>query len=94
MQGVFEERTSPPVTPAFLTAAGSGASMNVLEEGRNLYTTRCTECHDLELLDSRSMTGWQKAVAGMAGRAHLTDAQQAKVLGYLAAAQTGLDGGK
>jgi hypothetical protein len=90
MQGAFEERTSPRITPALIAAAGKGTAPAVLEEGRTLYTTRCTECHDLELLDSRSITGWQKAVAGMSGRAHLNESQQAKLLSYLAAAQNGL----
>jgi cytochrome c5 len=94
MSAAFEERTAPPVTPAFLTAAKAKSSAQVLEEGHRLYTTRCTECHDLELLDSRSIAGWQRAVASMAGRAKLTDAQQARILDYLTAAQSGMEGEK
>ncbi len=87
MSTAFEERTSPPVTPAFLAAAKVSTSSSALTEGHKLYTTRCTECHDLELIDSRGMSGWQKTVAGMSRRANLTDAQQARILDYLAAAQ-------
>lgn len=87
MSTAFEERTSPPVTPAFLAAAKVNTSSSALTEGHKLYTTRCTECHDLELIDSRGMSGWQKTVAGMSRRANLTDAQQARILDYLAAAQ-------
>ena len=86
MQSAFEERTSPPVTTAFLAAAGAGASAQALTEGHRLYTTRCTECHDLELVDSRGPAGWEKTVAGMAGRAHLNRAEQTRILDYLAAA--------
>ena len=91
MESQVEERTSPPVTPALLTAAKSRAPLAPLQEGRQLYTARCTECHDLELLDSRSPTGWEKAVASMAGRAHLSDAQQARIVEYLAVAWQSLD---
>ncbi len=87
MSTAFEERTSPPVTPAFLAAAKVSTPAPALAEGHKLYTTRCTECHDLELIDSRGMSGWQKTVAGMSRRANLTDAQQARILDYLAAAQ-------
>lgn len=87
MSAAFEERTSPPVTPAFLATAKVSTSAAALEEGHQLYTTRCTECHDLELLDSRGLSGWQKAVAGMSRRAGLSNAQQTRILDYLAAAQ-------
>jgi hypothetical protein len=87
MSTAFEERTSPPVTPAFIAAAKVSTPASALAEGHKLYTTRCTECHDLELIDSRGMSGWQKAVAGMSRRANLNDAQQARILDYLAAAQ-------
>jgi hypothetical protein len=87
MSSAFEERTSPPVTPAFLATAKVSTPAAALTEGHKLYTTRCTECHDLELIDSRGMSGWQKTVAGMSRRAGLTDAQQARILDYLAAAQ-------
>ncbi len=91
MQAAFEERTAPPVTPAFLAAAGSSASAQALAEGHRLYTARCTECHDLELVDSRGPDGWQKAVSGMARRANLTSAEQARILDYLGAAVTAVD---
>jgi hypothetical protein len=93
MQSAFEERTSPPITPAFLAAAKVSTSAQALTEGHKLYTTRCTECHDLELLDSRTMEGWQRAVSGMSRRAGLNQTEQARILEYLAAAQIGMDAG-
>lgn len=93
MNGEFEERTSPPVTPAFLAAAKVSTPRPALEEGHKLYTTRCTECHDLELLDSRGLSGWQKAVASMSRRAHLDDTEQARIIDYIAAAQNTVDSG-
>ncbi len=86
MSSAFEEKTAPPVTPAFLTAAGGG-DPKILAEGHSLYTNRCTECHDLELLDSRTVTSWQKAISGMARRAGVNADQQQRILDYIAAAQ-------
>jgi len=86
MAGAFEERTAPPVTPAFLTAAGGGDA-RVLAEGHSLYTNRCTECHDLELIDSRSMGSWEKMVGSMSRRAGIDNAQQAQIIAYITAAQ-------
>lgn len=88
MQSTYEDRTAPAVSPALLKLAGAGASPDVLEEGRRLYTTRCTNCHDLELLDSRTRTSWEGAVASMARRARLDGAQQARIMQYIAAAQS------
>jgi len=90
----FEERTSPPVTPVFLAAAKVSTPREQLEEGRRLYTSRCTECHDLEMLDSRSLGAWEKMVAGMSRRANLKGAEQARIMDYLAAAQRTMESAK
>jgi hypothetical protein len=86
MSAQFEERTSPQVTPAFLSAAKVTTAREILDEGRTLYTNRCSECHDLEMLDSRSLGGWEKTVSGMSRRANLTAAEKARIMDYLAAA--------
>ncbi len=94
MQAAFEERTAPPVTPAFLAAAKPRLGKDALDEARTLYTEHCTECHDLEMLDSRSIPAWEKTVAGMSRRASLSGAQQASILEYLTAAQKAMESGK
>jgi mono/diheme cytochrome c family protein len=86
MQGAIEGRTAPELTPAILAVLKPTTPVAELEEGRKLYTTRCTECHDLEMLDSRSAAGWQNVVSGMARRAGVDSAQQARILAYIAAA--------
>jgi hypothetical protein len=91
MASLFEERTSPRITAALLKATGKEGSAAALEEGRSLYVNRCTECHDLELLDSRTVSGWREAVAGMARRANLDGAEQARIVEYLSVAQRGMD---
>ncbi len=94
MEGAMEERTSPQITPAFLAAAKVSTPPAALEEGRKLYTSRCTECHDLEMVDSRSIGGWRSIVGSMSRRAHVDDAQQARIIDYLAAAANGMDAAK
>ena len=93
MSAQFEERTSPQMTPAFLAAAGVKGAADSLAEGRKLYTTRCTECHDLEMLDTRSIGGWEKAVGGMARRANLTGGEQARIMEYLGVAVAAVQAG-
>ena len=93
MAAQFEERTSPQITPAFLAAVKAKGSADALAEGRKLYTTRCTECHDLEMLDTRGIGGWDKAVGGMARRAILKGDEQARIMEYLGAALTAVEAG-
>jgi hypothetical protein len=94
MLSLFEARTSPKLTPALLKASGKEGSTADLEEGRTLYVNRCTECHELELLDSRTISAWRDAVGSMSRRANLDGAQQARIIEYLSVAQRGMDAGE
>lgn len=89
----FEERTSPPVTPAFLAAAKVSTPRKALEDGRHLYTNRCTECHDLDMLDSRSRTSWESIVSGMSRRAGLSPEEKSRIMDYITAAQAVVEAG-
>lgn len=91
MNSQFEVRTSPQVDATFLSAAKVKTSKDVLEDGRRIYTSRCAECHDLEMLDSRSVSGWDRIVTGMARRAGLTAAEKNRVMDYITAAVTVVD---
>ena len=93
LSSAFEERTSPQVTPAFVALAKSSTPTQVLEEGRKLYTNRCTECHDLEMLDGRTLTAWERMVSGMARRANLSAEEKTRIMDYIAAAQTVVERG-
>jgi len=93
LAAAFEEKTSPQVTPAFVSIAKVGTSAPMLEEGRKLYTVRCTECHDLEMLDGRTLTSLSGMVGSMSRRAGLSDAEKARILDYIAAAKTVVDAG-
>lgn len=89
----FEERTSPQVTPAFLAAAKVSTPRGDLETGRALYTERCTSCHDLDMLDSRTRTAWESIVSGMARRAGLSAGEKAMIMDYITAAQAVVEAG-
>lgn len=91
MSAQIEERTSPRVTPAFLAAAKTKTPRETLAEGRELYADRCTECHDLEMVDSRGRSGWEKMVGSMSRRAGLSGPEQAKIIEYLGAAVIAVD---
>lgn len=93
LAAAFEEKTSPQVTPAFVSIAKVGTSAPMLEEGRKLYTVRCTECHDLEMLDGRTLTSLSSMVGSMSRRAGLSDAEKTRILDYIAAAKTVVDAG-
>lgn len=86
MASAFESQTAPPVDSAFMAVVKDGDA-KALAEGHSLYTNRCTECHDLDLLDSRSMSSWERMVGNMSGRARIDSAQQASIVAYIAAAQ-------
>ncbi len=86
MQAEYEARTSPPVNAAFMAKAKSAGAEKALTDGRELYVNRCTECHDLEMLDSRGYSGWEKTVGGMSRRAGLDGGEQGKIMAYIAAA--------
>lgn len=91
MSALFEDRTSPRITTALLKSSGKEGAATALEEGRSLYVNRCTECHELELLDSRTISAWRDAVASMSRRANLDGAQQARIVEYLTVAQRGME---
>ena len=93
LASAFEERTSPQVTPAFVSLARVSTPTQVLADGRKLYTARCTECHDLEMLDARSLSGWERMVSSMGRRANLSDAEKTRIMDYIAAAQKVVEAG-
>ena len=93
LAAAFEAKTSPQVTPAFLAIAKAGTSAPMLDEGRKLYTVRCTECHDLEMLDGRTLTSLSGMVSSMSRRAGLSEAEKTRILDYIAAAKTVVDAG-
>lgn len=87
------ETSNPNVAfpTARMVAARSGASGNrdvaLLERGRKLYTTSCTECHVARPIADYSVAQWQHYTRIMAPRAGLNQPDEAALEAYLVAAR-------
>ena len=77
----------PAVSPA-LIANGSAdrASAKDLATGRNLFVSRCLECHTLPPVAKYSRNEWPHLVSRMSGRANLSVGEQTAIIAYLRAA--------
>lgn len=85
--------TAPPLrlTPALVASGRSiHADAEELALGRALFVTRCTQCHVLPDVSTRSEAEWPKVLRKMAPRAHLSLAGEEAVLAYLLAARATL----
>jgi mono/diheme cytochrome c family protein len=74
-------------TLAARTGAGDGANIAVLERGRKIYTTSCTECHVARTIANYSVTQWHHYIGIMAPRAGLSGDDRAAVESYVVAAR-------
>ena len=77
---------APPITPALVAASG-GKKPALLAHGRELFTGRCTTCHSADPPSKYTGEKWREIVRDMAGRAKLSEEDQAAILAYLAAAR-------
>jgi mono/diheme cytochrome c family protein len=79
---------SPPaVSPSLIASARfDRLSAQELSMGREVFVSRCLECHTLPSVAKYSRNEWPHLVARMAGRANLTTSDQRAVIGYLRAA--------
>jgi mono/diheme cytochrome c family protein len=65
-----------------------GVTIAQLRHGRELFASRCIECHTLPVVTEHSASEWPQLIDEMAGRANLKAAERREVLAYvLAAAQ-------
>ncbi|MDB6153639.1 MAG: hypothetical protein JWL90_2092 [Chthoniobacteraceae bacterium] len=78
---------APPVSPA-MAGVSHGVPAQTLEQGRVIFTTRCTACHNAEPVGSRSVAEWSRVVDEMSLRTHLTVTQQQTLMAYLSAARS------
>lgn len=84
--GCATGNVAPPVTPA-IVAASHGASPTTLENGRQIFTGRCTACHPAAPMDKHTSAQWRTIVADMSQRARLDEAQRTALLAYIEAAR-------
>lgn len=76
----------PPVTAQMAKTGSHRVTMATLQEGRNLYVSRCIECHTLPVVSRYPAAQWPRIVDEMAERASLQPAQHNAVLAYILAA--------
>jgi len=80
--------TAPPIAPAALNRkTNSGLNMATLERGRNVFASRCIECHVLPAIPNYSADRWPRIVHWMSDRAALKPADQEAVIAYILAAR-------
>jgi len=77
----------PAVSPSLIARARlDRLSAQELSIGREVFVSRCLECHTLPSVGKYSRNEWPHLVARMAGRANLTTSDQRVITGYLRAA--------
>lgn len=57
----------------------------LLEEGRVIYTTRCTDCHNAVAVTAHSRAEWPEIIRRMAPESRLTAKEENAVLQYVMA---------
>ena len=84
-----------PTGRALTTRAGTGPSPSIetLDHGRKIYTTRCTECHVARSIGNYSIERWRYYVNIMAPRAGLEPSDRAALEAYLIAARQSMPQG-
>lgn len=87
------ETTTPAaaaLSPALAKAAETrypGVAHAEILEGEKLYTGKCGKCHGLPAVTDRTEEKWPGTMDWMAPKAHMDDAQKAKVLKYVLCAR-------
>jgi mono/diheme cytochrome c family protein len=76
---------APPSVTTELARTGSGqhADIVVLREGRNLFVSRCIECHTLPPFWHYRAEDWPHIVDTMAERAKLKRAERDAIVAYI-----------
>lgn len=77
------EESAP--TTATLAAQGHSAHGAALEEGRNIYITRCAKCHRVYPVRQYSSAEWSDILPEMVAKSKLPPADEAAVRGYVSA---------
>jgi len=79
----------PEVSPALISnARPDHVDAEQLQNGRNLFVSRCLECHTLPPVTKYSRNEWPHLVSRMSGRAHLSAADREAITVYLRAASS------
>ena len=85
----INERTAVPAASITRAARGKN-SLDVLERGRRVFLTRCTECHTVQPIGKYSVERWQHIANWMAPYANLSESDRAALIAYLGSARRSL----
>jgi mono/diheme cytochrome c family protein len=66
-----------------LACAGAPSAEAGPAQAERLYRSKCSACHRAYAPSSRDAAGWAEVLSKMAPRAKLSDAERARILGYL-----------
>ena len=89
------ERMAPPVGPQLTEAAGrDGASVEVLQRGRQVYLTRCSTCHTIEPIDRYTAARWDEILPRMNEDAKLDAAEAVDLRTYILTAHRAMAQGR
>jgi cytochrome c5 len=61
----------------------TGTTTADLNEGKNIFDTKCTRCHGAKNIVTRSEESWNKAIDKMAPKAKLTAEEKDKLTRYI-----------
>ncbi len=64
------------------------ANTSLLQHGREIYVSKCTECHSVRRTSKYSAAEWPNIVDDMGERAKLSPSEEHAVLTYVLAART------
>ncbi len=89
------EEMAPPVDESMAEPARSrGADLAALNEGRQIYLTRCSRCHNIEPIDRYSEQKWRRVIPEMSHEARLKVEEQDHLTAYLLTAREMMAGTK
>lgn len=72
------EQAAPPADQL-----AGGADFSRLQQGREIYITRCAKCHSVEPVKKYSLHEWEKIVPEMAEKTHLSPSETEAVRAYV-----------
>ena len=75
------EQAAPPV--ATLGLSWSDKKLARMEQGRDIYVTRCAKCHSAEPIKKYSQMEWEKIMPKMSVKTKLTFTEDALVRDYV-----------
>jgi hypothetical protein len=85
------EQMAPPVDGTLAGFCRRGGDAEALTRGRDIYLSRCIQCHGLEPVARHSFSDWEMVIPEMADEASLNDQQEKDLTGYIFAARRFLE---